>query len=442
MPKAKKKLKVSKKDQKKSKEMARLSKQEFLDLKPKAQLEYLEVFPNSSHRFLLKGKTAKKHKAKEEDMNERQLQKKKKSDRSEFKASKPSKKFKKVSHDPDHEVNVRSKKKAERSKELAIVSNQKQTIEQNGIGEITSKSIEYASQVKQTDMHRAANHIEEERNHIHSMVDKALEGFDEFRERGMDSLSHMLVGGDVDHTENDEPDFDVNDHESYEEHHKNKKKLRPFGMLKDKFKQADGNAMLNLIIKASILSAGVGFMAIGAGPLAMIIGRTMLEIGTNFQGFASNKDRDSQVVDQVIDLTVTFLRNAQAQDLNMMTVKKFKGFKAEAGSDNDGIHHLMCLLDELGVTEYRFGENSIRGNLNSIDLKSHLLNCGDFDHIEEDKNPNKLSFKYGDTRGVYAQRNGFFSMSLTIDAGEPSYYRNDSLHMQNAPQAKMLSIKG
>lgn len=439
MPKSKKK--VSKVNKGASKELSRLSKHEFLALKPKKQLEYLEVFPESSHRFLLKGKATKKFNEKDEHLNERQKAKKDKEQLKVHIAKRSPKKFKKVSNDPDHEINVRAKKKAERSKSLAIVSSQKQSIEQNGIGEISQKSIEYASQIKQTDLHRAANHIEEERDNIHGMVDKALEGFDEFRERGMDSLSHMLAGGDVDHPGNDEPDFDTNDHESYEQHHNTKKKIRPFGLLKDKFKQSDGTAMLNLIIKASILSAGVGLMVVGAGPFAMVVGKTLLDIGSGFQGFASNKDRDSKVIDHVIDLTITLLRNAQAQDLNMMTTKQFKGFKAEASAD-DGVVNIMKFLDELGVKEYCFSETGIRGNLNNIDIKSHILGCNDFDFIEKYENPNKLSFVYGNTKGIYAQRNGFFSMSLTVDSGEPSYYRNDVLKMQDAPQATMLSIKG
>ena len=104
---------------------------------------------------------------------------------------------------------------------------------------------------------------------------------------------------------------------------------------KDSKKQRDGMSVTRTILKYSLLAAGIGLMAVAAGPLTAIIARGLLEYWSDMRSLSS-ADMDEQntnTVDELITQTVSYLRNMDHDDLQSQSNDMFTAIAASPNVD-------------------------------------------------------------------------------------------------------------
>jgi hypothetical protein len=112
---------------------------------------------------------------------------------------------------------------------------------------------------------------------------------------------------------------------------KSKSKKKRDRAHKDSKKQRDGHSLLNLVVKTAILGAGIGMLAMGAGPLGMIIGRGILELWSDMPSLSAANgltDEDSDTVDEIITQTISYMRNMDLDDLKGQSTEMFTALSA------------------------------------------------------------------------------------------------------------------
>lgn len=104
---------------------------------------------------------------------------------------------------------------------------------------------------------------------------------------------------------------------------------------KDSKKQRDGMSVTRTILKYSLLAAGIGLMAVAAGPLTAVIARGLLEYWSDMRSLSS-ADMDEQntnTVDELITQTVSYLRNMDHDDLQSQSKDMFTAIAASPNVD-------------------------------------------------------------------------------------------------------------
>lgn len=106
---------------------------------------------------------------------------------------------------------------------------------------------------------------------------------------------------------------------------------------KDSKKQRDGMSVTRSIIKYGLLAAGIGLMAVAAGPLTAVIARGLLEYWSDMRSLSSaDADKDEQntnTVDELITQTVSYLRNMDHDDLQSQSKDMFTAIAASPSVD-------------------------------------------------------------------------------------------------------------
>lgn len=397
----------------------RLNKDAFLKLGKMGQKRYLERYPRSTHRFLLKGKTAaapvKEKKAK---LPKAEPAKLRRLSRTEYTALNAKGKaaydarYPKSSHKPRFRVGKKRndkntpmtgketrKEAGARRKDLALkVDKDRNTMHDEGAGTINKQSVQALAQIKTVHLNQGAANINNNRDEIHGLIDQQVVARPHLFERGLASVRDMMGGHlldddvidgefedvtdqsqDVDEDgqpladeegkpiskkqakknkqeagpdpslEDDEEEEkpgkkgkkgeadDDEDDETPEEkaERKRKEKKKKKKKEKDKKKKRDGQAVLTMIVKMSLLGAGVALLAIGAGPLGMVIGRGLLDIWGDMQSATAaalpdktKEEEDHDTVDEIINHTVNYMRNMNMQDLHDSSKHMFSALAA------------------------------------------------------------------------------------------------------------------
>lgn len=97
----------------------------------------------------------------------------------------------------------------------------------------------------------------------------------------------------------------------------------------DSKKLRDGKSVLLTVLKYSLLAGGVAAIAFGAGPLAAIIGRGMLDIWQDMPNRSmaaadDDEDEDRKTVDEIITQSISYLKNYELEDLHDVSKQMFK----------------------------------------------------------------------------------------------------------------------
>lgn len=265
-----------------------------------------------------------------------------------------------------------------RKEDTLKVDVQRNTMHDEGAGTINKQSVQALAKIKPEQLHQGAANISSNREEIHSLVADQMKDRPNLFGRGLASVRDMMQGHHMDddvlegeYTEvnddvqaddedgnplNDEngkpiskkakkqneaengPDpsqsEDDDDEDDEEDDSKSKKKKKKKKKGKDKKKKRDGHAVLNAVIKTALLGAGIGLLAMGAGPLGMVIGRGLLDLWTDFQAAAAadpektQEELDHDTVDEIITQTVSYMRNMDMHDLHDHSKEMFSALAA------------------------------------------------------------------------------------------------------------------
>lgn len=352
----------------------RVGKETFLKMASMEQKRYLEAFPKSSHRYLLKKprqvspaeiKNADKPK-KEKKVKPpiRRLSRLEYNALSEKDQRKYDKHYPRNSHAPRFKTSKKKQKDvvmdggkskqeqlAERKEYAAKVDKQRNVMHDEGVGVINKQSVQALAEIKPQHLQQGAVGIENNRDDIRDTVDKQLEAKPELASRGLAAVRDMMGGellegervpdkdDDAEDAEfeeiNDATDAAADDAKPEKKKKKKKKKKKHNRAHKDSKKQRDGHAVLGLIAKTALLGAGVTLLALGAGPLGMIVARGMLELWSDMQSLSATaklSDDDSDTVDEILTQTVSYLKNYDVHDLQEQSETMFS---ALAGTTED-----------------------------------------------------------------------------------------------------------
>lgn len=368
----------------------RLNKEQFLKLARQAQHRYLETYPKSKHRFLVQERVRKAKKAarpaklpKAEPAKVRRLSRAEYSALDDKGKKRYNERFPKSSHTPrfrkarktfvktKHDNKESRKEAGRRRKDESLkVDKQRMTMHDEGAGTINKQSVMALSQIRPEQLRQGAANINSNREEIHGLIDHEMQARPNLYGRGLASVREMMQGGlldddveDADFEElddaqaededgnplNDEdgkpitnkqkkerdvevgPDPSKEDGEDDDSPKKKKKKKKG---KKDKKKQRDGQAVLTSIAKFALLGAGVALLAVGAGPLGMIIGRGLLDVWTSVEANAANtgektqEEIDHDTVDEILTHTVSYMRNMHLDDIRQSSDHLFEAIAA------------------------------------------------------------------------------------------------------------------
>jgi hypothetical protein len=371
----------------------RLNKEQFLKLARQAQHRYLETYPKSKHRFLVQERVRKAKKAarpaklpKAEPTKVRRLSRAEYSALDDKGKNRYNERFPKSSHTPrfrkarkpftktKHDNKESRTETGRRRKDESLkVDKQRMTMHDEGAGTINKQSVMALSQIRPEQLRQGAANINSNREEIHGLIDQEMQARPNLYGRGLASVRDMMHGGllddDVEDAEfeevdeaqaedddgnplNDEdgkpitkkqkkerdaelgPDPSLEDEDEDDDEDRKKKKKKKKGK-KDKKKQRDGQAVLTSIAKFALLGAGVALLAVGAGPLGMVIGRGLMDLWTSIESNAAanpqktQEEIDHDTVDEILTHTVSYMRNMQLEDMRQSSEHLFEAIAAD-----------------------------------------------------------------------------------------------------------------
>ncbi len=145
---------------------------------------------------------------------------------------------------------------------------------------------------------------------------------------------------------------------------------------KDSRKVSRGNAVLNAIVKTALLSAGVGLLAVGAGPLALIVAQGLTNVWDSFgpmAAHAGSEDEDVATINEIITQTALYLQNMKTDDLmdNSKTM-----FKALSSTEVDLYKILLTAFlpyNYGGKPNGRVGKNFFGNSHSSIETLASVI---------------------------------------------------------------------
>ena len=328
----------------------RLTRTEYDALDDKAKAKYDERYPKSRHKPRFKGGKGRKQDVKLSTKESRK------------------------------DATKRSKEK------MAEVDKQRKILTDDGAGVINRESVKALEGIKPEHLKRAANNIDENRDEIHDVVDAKAKDKPHLFDRGLGAIRDLMQGDGKASNDDDmrsegdkesdperqavnsegEPEFDADgkpitegdkandpdlsddedeDDEDEEKSSKKKKKGKKDKKgnkgHKDKKKQRDGKAVLGFVVKAAILGAGVTMLALGAGPLGMIVARGLLDTWEDFKGIAATaadgeltlEEQNYNTVNEIITQTQSYLRNMDMDDLHAQSKEMFSAIASTPGHD-------------------------------------------------------------------------------------------------------------
>ena len=129
-------------------------------------------------------------------------------------------------------------------------------------------------------------------------------------------------------------DMRAHEYEEIAEHlgSKSKYKRRSSGRQhKDSRKVSRGNAVLSAIVKTALIGAGVGLLAVGAGPLALIVAQGLTHVWDSFgpmAAHAGSEDEDVATINEIITQTALYLQNMKTDDLMDNSKTMFKALSS------------------------------------------------------------------------------------------------------------------
>lgn len=157
---------------------------------------------------------------------------------------------------------------------------------------------------------------------------------------------------------------------------------------KDSRKVSRGNAVLSAIVKTALLGAGVGLLAVGAGPLALIVAQGLTNVWDSFgpmAAHAGSEDEDVATINEIITQTALYLQNMKTDDLmdNSKTM-----FKALSSTEVDLYKILLTAFlphNYGGKPNGRVGKNFFGSSHSSIEKLATI--------IREKLNENNVKFR-------------------------------------------------
>lgn len=394
----------------------RISAKKFLELTDAGRHSYLKAFPLSRHRSLIKGSDSSPKVPKLKEGKSYSAQ--------EFLAlsEKDQKAYIRRNPKTSHVVaepkvkRAAKKPKVNKSKEVNAKRNsQRKQMEVAGIGSVTKNELSTLPAITSQHLTKAAANIEDRREEVKESIFHQLRDKPELREAGFAGIRRFLNGDKAfDHRELDEDedgDFDFDFDEDEPE-----VKRKGHGIA-DKYLQRDGKAVLNFIIKASLLTCGIALIAAGAGPLAAVIGRGILELSADFKGLAGSDVDDSKTVDDVISSTVSYLRNVDDITLKEVTQKTFAAvanddyeeysFELEVDDTNPVSNQILELLRSSGY-EADLVDDVITSESAGLEIRIGTdagTQIGSSDPLMRDSSPD-ISFNRNDINHINRIRRG------------------------------------
>ena len=391
----------------------RLTRTEYDALGDKAKAKYDERFPKSRHKPRFKG-------------------------------------GKGIKQDVKISTKESRKERTQRSKEqVAEVDKQRKILTDDGAGVINRESVKALESIKPEHLKRAANNIDENRDEIHDVVDAKAKDKPHLFDRGLGAVRDLMQG-DASHAREDDnrsegdketdperqatdadgnPEFDADgkpitegdkandpelsddeeEEDEEEESSKKKKKKKKKGGKghKDKKKQRDGKAVLGFVVKAAILGAGVTMLAMGAGPLGMIVARGLLDTWEDFKGIASTaadgnmtlEEQNYNTVNEIITQTQSYLRNMDMDELHAQSKEMFKAIASSSSVDVYGTV-FNAALPVVGERPKGVPGKNFYGHSN-VDLKTlasrfekALSSSGVLRTVDHDNDPNDESYVF------------------------------------------------
>ena len=266
-----------------------MGKKTFLKMNKDAQKRYLEVFPKSSHRFLLGGATPEKDAPPEKgklEKGESKVERQKRLKREQFNQMTFRQKQRYLEHHPKSRHRFRSKTKLAddvgkgsllggavvydpnsftqaENKAVAFIKdkeirNEVALINRHGAMAINQNAVKALAKVQSKDLVATADALHSKRDEIKDIVGERLDERPKTFDSGLTAITD-LVSGD-------------------------KKKL-------DKKEHKNASLALYQIASVALVAGGVALVAFGAAPAAVLLGRVMLEMwqGSGLKDFTPTK---------------------------------------------------------------------------------------------------------------------------------------------------------
>lgn len=364
----------------------------------------------------------------------------------------------------DHGEKFRDYKKRKAAK-FHEANQQRDSFKVAGAGLITKEQVRAIAHIKPDHLHKAAANIENNRDDIHDMIGKQLSIYPEFKKRGLSAVRDILQGDNAFDPKNEaeDADFTEDDYKAAEkassEQKKGKKKKSILKRMKkgvkkkvkralrDSKKQKDGKAMLITIVKYSMIGAGIGLLALSAGPIAMIIGRGLLELSEDIRSMAaSSEDDDSKTIDDVISLTVDYLRHVDLKDLQDTSREAFVSLSSSrfnlsslydyvdplVAKRDSGLYDMKCPYDILldHVSHFLYENDlveSVRSRGDTVQFVCNSNSDHQFVNITRYPLTGMVRFELKDP---YSEK-----------SPDPSDERSHTTSIKNAPTERSLTLR-
>lgn len=341
-----------------------------------------------------------------------------------------------------------------RAAEGVKVDKQRNTMHDEGAGTINKQSVMALSNIRPEQLKQGATNINNNRDEIHGLVDQEMQRRPNLYGRGLASVRDMMQGGMLDDdvidgeyeevdddsqaedkdgsplhdeegkpiskkqkraAEDDagpDPSLDDDDEEQprskkkkrerseeTDEERKKRKKKKKKKKGKDEKKKRDGMAVLTAVAKFALLGAGVALLAIGAGPLGMVIGRGLMDMWSSIESNAASspektqEELDHDTVEEILTQTTSYMKNMDLNDLHQSSQHLFKAIAAH--DPNIDIYN-ECFSTLLPLVKERpkgrpgknfFGSSNVNVDTMADALKRRLTELkvlDHFDHVDDE----------------------------------------------------------
>lgn len=341
-----------------------------------------------------------------------------------------------------------------RAEEGLKVDKQRNTMHDEGAGTINKQSVMALSQIRPEQLKQGATNINNNRDEIHGLVDQEIQRRPNLFGRGLASVRDMMQGGMLDDDvidgefeevdddtqaedkdgmplhdadgkpiskkqkranedeAGDDPSLDPDDEDDdkprskkkksdlageSEDERRARKKKKKKKKKKDEKRKRDGQAVLTAVAKFALLGAGVALLAIGAGPLGMVIGRGLMDMWSSIESTAASaidktqEEIDHDTVEEILTQTTSYMKNMDLNDLHQSSTHLFK---AIASTDidiyNECFSTLLPLVKER--PKGRPGKNFFGSSNTNVDtmataLKNRLTELKvlkNFEHVDDE----------------------------------------------------------
>lgn len=144
------------------------------------------------------------------------------------------------------------------------------------------------------------------------------------------------------------------DYEALREHYgRGSKYKKPKGG--DTHRSGVGMTVLSAVVKTALIGAGVGLLALGAGPLALIVSQGLAEMWESYGSMLSEASdaSDSDTIDEIITQTVIYLKSMGQDDLHDKSQTMFKALGSASSELFDVLRAIAPAYTVGCIVEFR-----------------------------------------------------------------------------------------